>query len=77
MRKRLGGERYAAVSEQLESAILAHRSGDATEHRVWIRSLLKDYYDPMYDYQGQKHSERVVFKGGTDAVRRFLISLQH
>ena len=77
VRKRLGRERYAAVSEQLESAILAHRSGDATEHRVWIRSLLKDYYDPMYDYQGQKHSERVVFKGGTDAVRRFLISLQH
>ncbi len=77
VRKRLGGERYAAVSEQLESAILAHRNGDATEHRVWIRSLLQDYYDPMYDYQGQAHAQRVVFKGTADAVRKFLKSLQN
>jgi tRNA 2-selenouridine synthase len=76
VRKRLGGERYAAVSEQLESAILAHREGDAAEHRTWIRGLLRDYYDPMYDYQGQKHPERVVFKGDADAVRDYLVSLR-
>lgn len=77
VRKRLGGERYAAVSAQLEQAISLHRKGDATEHRVWIRSLLRDYYDPMYDYQGQKHPERVVFKGRADAVREFLTTLRN
>lgn len=76
VRKRLGGERYAEVSAQLEHAIQTHRDGNATEHRVWIRSLLRDYYDPMYDYQGQKHPERVVFRGKADAVREFLTSLR-
>ncbi|MBC53879.1 MAG: tRNA 2-selenouridine(34) synthase MnmH [Gammaproteobacteria bacterium] len=76
VRKRLGGERYATVSEQLESAIQAHRSGDATGHRTWILSLLRDYYDPMYDYQGQKHPARVVFRGDAQAVRQFLTSLR-
>lgn len=77
VRKRLGGECYAAVSEQLEHAIQAHRGGNATEHRTWIRSLLRDYYDPMYDYQGQKHHERVVFKGNAAAVREFLTTLRN
>ena len=76
MRKRLGGEQYAKVSEQMERAIEAHRAGDDTEHRAWIRSLLRDYYDPMYDYQGQKHHQRVVFKGKADEVRAFLTTGQ-
>jgi tRNA 2-selenouridine synthase len=76
VRKRLGGERYAAVSAQMEHAIQSHVGGDATEHRVWIRSLLRDYYDPMYDYQGKKHPERVIFTGKADAVREFLTALR-
>lgn len=76
VRKRLGGERYTSVSAQLERAIESHRSGDASQHRIWIRSLLCDYYDPMYDYQGQKHAGRVVFKGKADAVREFLQTLR-
>lgn len=72
VRKRLGGEQYATLSEQMERAIAAHRAGDDTVHRVWIRSLLRDYYDPMYDYQGQKHHERVVFSGKAEDVRQFL-----
>ncbi|MEX0738238.1 MAG: tRNA 2-selenouridine(34) synthase MnmH [Pseudohongiella sp.] len=77
VRKRLGGEQYTFISEQMEHAIQAHRAGDNTEHRVWIRSLLRDYYDPMYDYQGRKHHERVVFKGNATAVKEFLAALQN
>ena len=77
VRKRLGGERYTVVSEQMKRAIAAHRSGDDTEHRVWIRSLLRDYYDPMYDFQGRKHHQRVVFRGRVDAVREFLTTLRN
>lgn len=74
VRKRLGGERYTTISEQMEQAIARHRQGDSTSHREWIRALLENYYDPMYAYQGQKHHERVIFRGKHAGVRDFLLS---
>jgi len=51
-RKRLGGERHAAVASLMAGAFDAQaRSGDMDAHRAWIRRLLEDYYDPMYAYQ--------------------------
>lgn len=73
VRKRLGGERYVQVSDQLEQAIAAHQAGNPDLHRIWIRALLQDYYDPMYDYQWQKHHERVVFRGERNSVLEFMI----
>ena len=72
VRKRLGGERYATVAAQMEQAIKNHKAGDPGEHRIWIRTLLKDYYDPMYDFQAQKHTGRVIFSGNAGAVKEFL-----
>ena len=68
IRKRLGGEGYAAISEQLRAAIKAHRDGDASGHQAWIKTLLLDYYDPMYAYQLQKKQHRVVFRGSAEEV---------
>ena len=62
IRKRLGGAGYAAISEQLRTAIKAHRDGDASGHQDWIKTLLLDYYDPMYAYQLEKKQHRVVFR---------------
>lgn len=73
VRKRLGSERYAQVSEQMEQAIAAHQAGEPDLHRTWIRALLQDYYDPMYNYQWQKHHERVVFRGERKSVLEFMI----
>ena len=77
VRKRLGGERYMLVSEQMEQAIAAHEAGNPDSHRGWIRMLLKDYYDPMYDYQWQKHRDRVVFSGNRSSVKEFLVYGTH
>ena len=63
IRKRLGGLGYAAISEELTAAIKAHRDGDASGHQEWIKTLLLDYYDPMYAYQLEKKQHRVVFRG--------------
>ncbi len=57
VRKRLGGQRYQAISTQLQQALEAHRQGDPEPHRGWIERLLVDYYDPMYDYQISKCTE--------------------
>ena len=54
-------------------AIRMHRENDETQHhKDWIRSLLVDYYDPMYDYQTSAKKDRVVFQGERDAVIDFL-----
>jgi len=37
-----------------------------------VKSLLVDYYDPMYNYQIGKKQDRVVFKGSADEVLDYL-----
>jgi tRNA 2-selenouridine synthase len=74
VQKRLGGDRYVELSQIMERAIEAHRAGDPTLHREWIRRLLLDYYDPMYDWQWQRHEGRVVFQGNYNAVLAYLNS---
>lgn len=72
VRRRLGGARHAELGAILERALAAHRAGDESLHRDWIRPLLRDYYDPMYDYQLQQKSERIVFRGNPADVRDYL-----
>jgi tRNA 2-selenouridine synthase len=74
VQKRLGGDRYVELSQMMETAIDAHRAGDPSLHREWIRRLLHDYYDPMYDWQWQRHEGRVVFQGEYSEVLRYLNS---
>lgn len=69
IRKRLGGSRHHELRAQLESAIARHRDhGDTSGHHAWIKTLLVDYYDPMYDYQIRNNADRVIFRGDAAAV---------
>jgi len=71
--RRLGGKRHAKVQAMLESAFERQiRSGGAEAHKEWVEYLLVEYYDPMYDYQIEKRSDRVVFTGDFDAVSEYL-----
>lgn len=72
IRKRLGDVRYQELSERLEAALVAHQHGDAEQHKQWIEVLLRDYYDPMYDYQLKSKQRNVAFCGNFDEVLRFL-----
>jgi tRNA 2-selenouridine synthase len=74
VQKRLGSERFIELSQLMEHAIKNHRYGDPSQHRDWIRRLLQDYYDPMYDWQWQRHEGRVVFQGDFNAVLEYLSS---
>jgi tRNA 2-selenouridine synthase len=42
-------------------------------HRRWIRQLLSDYYDPMYDYQLEKKLERVRLRGDKNKLKQELL----
>jgi len=47
-------------------------SGDIENHKVWIKSLLVDYYDPMYDFQLSIKQDRVVSGGPPEEVLIYL-----
>ena len=73
IRKRLGNERYERFSRMLEEAWEAQqRSGETQQHKEWIRALLEEYYDPMYDYQIEKKKERIIFRGSAGEILDYL-----
>ncbi len=64
IRKRLGGVRYQELRAIVESALThQHQYGDGSYHREWIRILLAEYYDPMYEYQLGNKQGRIIDKG--------------
>jgi len=69
IKKRLGGERYQKINQQLQDALSEHKTcGDITGHRIWIESLLTMYYDPMYDYQLEKKQQQLIFSGSSHQI---------
>jgi tRNA 2-selenouridine synthase len=73
IRKRLGGTRHAEVRCAMQFALERHRTtGDATHHHVWIRRLLCEYYDPMYDYLLERRAQAFDFVGTRGEVLGFL-----
>lgn len=69
LKKRLGGDRYEEMNRLLQAAFKEQAStGDLSLHRVWITTLLEDYYDPMYAYQLEQHAGQVLFRGNRAEV---------
>jgi tRNA 2-selenouridine synthase len=73
IKKRLGAVRHAELRGVMEHAIARQRDhSDFDAHRRWIRELLGNYYDPMYDYQIQSNEKQIAFKGDRTAVIDYL-----
>lgn len=73
IQRRLGGVRYQQVRKQMQDALaLQQSSGQTQAHYAWVRFILLDYYDPMYDYQISKKQDRLVFTGSPQEVREYL-----
>jgi len=73
--KRLGGQRYTALSAILEQALEEHQRGDNSLHRQWISRMLDEYYDPLYNHHAEKKKSRTVFRGDADQVTEYLLGL--
>ena len=69
---RLGGQRYAQMKSQLQAGLSALQDGDNTILHDFVRRLLREYYDPMYDYQISRKQERILFRGEREAVLDWL-----
>ncbi len=73
IRKRLGSERQTKVKNLLQDACdKQQRSADLESHKAWIEILIREYYDPMYDYQIKKKTTPIAFKGNHTEVLTFL-----
>lgn len=76
IRNRLGSARHAELRELLQSALDEQaRTGGIEGHRSWIRHLLAEYYDPLYDHALARHGDalRPVFTGSRAEVTDFLL----
>jgi tRNA 2-selenouridine synthase len=75
IKKRIGHERYIHIKSLFIEAFALHKSsGDATKHKIWIEMLLREYYDPMYDYQLKKSEIPIAFEGNYAEVLEYLQS---
>lgn len=75
IQRRLGGDRYVEACNLLSFALdQQQKTGDVSAHFAWLKYLLDAYYDPMYDYQLSKKSDRIAFCGTYDEVRQWLQS---
>ncbi len=73
IQRRLGNQRYEYVNALFEEAFKKQKEDGLLEaHEGWIEYLLREYYDPMYDYQIQKREERVVFRGNEKEVLEYI-----
>ena len=73
IQRRLGGERHRRLLEMFESAWQEQlRTGGVAAHRDWVRFLLTEYYDPMYDYQLSRKAQPVRLRGEAEALQAFL-----
>jgi len=67
--RRLGGERHMQIRTLVQDAFAA---GAPARHLDWIDRLLEWYYDPMYDHQLSRKSERILTRGDHAAVTKAL-----
>lgn len=73
IRKRLGGKQHQELQEMMQRALTQQlHQNDTSLHLAWIAVLLHKYYDPMYEYQLQKKSERILFRGTHQAMHEWL-----
>ena len=69
IRKRLGSERHQQIRSLLAQALeVQKKTADIEPHRLWIKQLLDQYYDRMYDFQLSKKLDRVVFRGNREEI---------
>lgn len=77
IRKRLGLEKYKEMLDSFEFACnLQVNDKNIESHKLWIESLLKDYYDPMYNYQISKKTDKILFKGNSKEVLEYMRNLE-
>lgn len=76
-KRRLGGDRFSHLFGLFDDAYQKQLStNDSSDHMAWIESFLRDYYDPMYNYQLEKNEKKFIFKGNKQEVLDYIRDLE-
>lgn len=74
IKKRLGGERFKQLYLLMDKAFKTENEiANSDFHRHWIRELLVEYYDPMYDFQLTKKQGRIKERGSWEDIKGLLV----
>jgi tRNA 2-selenouridine synthase len=78
IQKRLGSQRYKILTNLFDEAINEQKEkGNLEKHKEWIAYLLKEYYDPMYEYQLEKEKDKIIFRGNETEIISFIETLKN
>jgi len=73
IQKRLGGLLHTQLQAQLQISLAELKSsGSLNSFADLIEQLMEKYYDPMYQYQLAKKSDRIIFTGDRQAINEWL-----
>lgn len=70
IQKKLGNTKTETLSEEIKRAF--SRPLEARYHENWIMTLLKEYYDPLYQKDLRYNQDKVIFQGKEKDVLAFL-----
>lgn len=71
--KRIGAAKFKSLSDEI---ILAYQKPlSVSAHEGWISTLLKEYYDPLYQKDLRYNQDKVIFRGKEKEIVAFLTSL--
>ena len=71
--KRLGLKLYNEISIKIQNILVdLYKS----PHEEWIKELLVNYYDPMYDYQLEAKKDRCLLRSNKSEVIKFLDQIE-
>jgi len=73
VKKRLGGAKHKELTAILKNAYnIQIKNNDFKLHKKWIKGLLENYYDPLYDHHLKNLKREILFKGNFDEVLYYL-----
>jgi len=73
VQKRLGPARYEIAYKAMQAALLQQKqTGEVSRHYDWLKTILDNYYDPMYEDQLKKREEFICFRGNYQACKQYL-----
>ena len=71
--KRLGLKLYNEISTKIQNILINLYK---IPHEEWIKELLVNYYDPMYDYQLETKKDRCLLESNKSEVIKFLSQIE-
>ncbi len=77
LKKRYGEHRMNLMLKMIEDAYQNQlKTGNYEGHEAWLATMLRDYYDPMYQHQIKNRTKTVIFQGNEEEVYEYLLTKQ-